>query len=400
MFKKLSFFAIIALLLASCATNKNIFIQTTKLDQTNGFSNNYFTYYLPKTQIIINIQATKIVENKGPFADYAREFLGNLNNIITKNRTYWQISDIKISSRPIRDTNNIYVVRSSVVNAYNLQLTKQGFPIALNKNINYTSITPETQSFTKLNRKTDSSETLLVIDQGYKEVYDTIFKTQTYDTIQRTIPIIEKRFIKKSIREQARDLANKIFELRDDREALLIGEGDSDQLPDGQALKEMLGGIDKLEKQYLAQFIGRTDKTIFHYKFAYTPEPTNNVIQTIIFRFSPKLGLLPAEDLRGQPVILELISHQTVDKIRSFTQKQDILKLLQKNPPKNSGLAYRIPELVTVRLIYNGKVLAKKDLFIAQFGVVSHLPAQIFKNPDLKIEFYPNLGAIKSISTH
>ena len=396
--KKLIALIILIIALAGCATNKKVLIQTRRLNQINRFSNNYLIYYLPKTQIIIKLQATKIVENKGPYADYAQEFLGNLTNIITKNRTYWQISDIQISTVPIRDTNNIWAVNSSMINAYNFQLTPQGFPVALNKNIKYTPVQTDTQSFTKLNKRTDSSETLLIIDQGYKEVYDTIFKTQTYDTIQRTIPIIKKQLIKKSIREQARDLADKIFELRDYRESLLIG--DNDQLPDGQALRQMLAGIARLEKQYLAQFIGRTDKTIFHYKFAFTPEPTNNVVQTILFRFSPKLGLLPANDLNGQPVILEIQSHQTVDKIKSFSQKQNIIKILMKNPPQNSGLAYRIPELVTIKLIYNGQILAKTQLLVAQFGIVQHLPAQIFKNPNLKIEFYPDLGSIKSISSH
>ncbi len=395
---KTAFFIILTLLLTSCATKKQIFIQTQRLNQVQEFSNNYFSYFLPKTQIIIDLQVTKTVENKGPYADYAQDFLGNLANIIKKNRTYWQITDIKISSRPIRDTNNIWVVKSSFINAYNFQLTPQGFPVALNKTANYKPAVQQTQSFTLLNKKTDSSETLLIIDQGYKEVYDTIFKTQTYDTIQRTIPIIKKQLIKKSIREQARDLADKIFELRDYRESLLIG--DNDQLPDGQALRQMLAGIARLEKQYLAQFIGRTDKTIFHYKFAFTPEPTNNVVQTILFRFSPKLGLLPANDLNGQPVILEIQSHQTVDKIKSFSQKQNIIKILMKNPPQNSGLAYRIPELVTIKLIYNGQILAKTQLLVAQFGIVQHLPAQIFKNPNLKIEFYPDLGSIKSISSH
>ncbi len=395
--KKILYIIAISILLSSCYTQKIVF-KTRNIENIKDYSPDYFVYYLPKTQLIINLQATQIVENKGPYADYAQEFLGNLTNIIKQNRTYWQLGNIQITTKPIRDTNNIWVVNSNIVNAFNFQLTRQGFPVAINQFVKFKQQEEQIQNFSNQNIKKTDSLGLTVIDQGFKEVYDTIFKTEQYDTIQRTIPIIEKKLIKKSVREQARDLANKIFELKDNKEALLIGEGDSDYLPDGQALKEMLEGIDKLEKQYLAQFIGRRDKTIFHYKFTYVPNPTNDIVQKIICRFSPKLGILPAGDLRGDPVIIEIVSHKTTGKISNFVTEQNLLQRITGAKSQNQGIAYRIPEMVTVKIKLNNTLLAEKNMLIAQFGTVAHLPVSIFKNKTTKILFDPKLGSIISIS--
>ncbi len=395
--RRLTYILLFITIISGCRTES--FIRSERISQVKNYNPGAFVYYLPATKIIVEVEAVKVVENKGIYADYAKEFLGNLGNIITENRTYWELSNIKISSVPVRDTNNIWTFTSSEPQHYSFQLTPEGFPVALGKNIEFKHWQTGTQSYLWQNRRTDSSETLLVIDQGYKEVYDTIFKIEKYDTIQRTVPIIERRFIKKSTREQARELADKIFLLRDDREALLVGEGDSEYLPDGEALKIMLKGLDKLEKEYLAQFIGRTDKTIFHYRFEIIPEHTNDIIQQVLFRFSPEKGILPPSALKGEPVIFEMKSSFSTKPIANFNQNQRILRRVDNVKDNRRGLAYRIPEKVTVQVKKNNKILAEKQMLVSQFGTISFLPVKLFESKKLKIEFYPEYGSIKSIET-
>ncbi len=393
---KLAVILVLFALLTACNVQE-FYVNTTKLTSEDYYNPQAFVYYLPASEVVVDIEAVKVVENKGPYADYAKEFLGDLANLITENKTYWKLSNIKIGTTPVRDTNSIWKVVSTGDLPYYLQLTPEGFPVSINSDLEYDNHGFLTQSYLDRSKKTDSTETLLIVDQGYKEVYDTIFKVETYDTIQRTVPIIEKRLIKKSRRDQARELADKIFTLRDDREALLVGEGDSEYLPDGDALRIMLEGIDKLEKEYLAQFIGRVDQTIYHYRFRFTPQPTNDVIQKIIFRFSPKYGVLPADDLRGDPVILEIQSFNTTEKIAGFySQMPAAIDIVSGDNVLSNGFVYRIPEKVRVQVKQDGKVLAEREVLMAQFGTYGFLPAKIF-NSSMRVEFYPDLGAIKSI---
>ncbi len=394
------FTAILAIglvLLSSCS--HKIDIAVINIHKVNRYIPQSLTYYLPKTKLIIELQLTKISEHKGPFADYTDELVGNVQNIIRQDRTYWQITDIKIRTAPIRDTNNIWLITGQQPWIYMLQLTPEGFPISLNlsgKN-NYTPHWEEEKLVEQPTYKT-VTQTVTTIDRGYKEVYDTIFQIQRIDTIQRIVPIIQKKVIKKSTREQAQEIANKIFTLRDDREALLVGEGDSEYLPDGQALTVMLKGIDQLEQQYLSLFTGRIDKTSYHYKYQTVPDIKNSITKTIIFRFSPKYGLLPITDMRGKPVYLEIETLGTTNPIKNFIHDQDLLRRIEKLPDNNHGLAYRIPEIAIVRIKLDNKLLAKKQILLPQAGTVARLPLQLIKYQGIQIEFDPYTGAIRSIN--
>ena len=389
--------ALSIILLTSCSHKLDIAV--VNIHKVDSYIPSSIAYYLPKTKISIELQLTKISEKKGPYADYAGEFLGSIDNVITQNKTYWEISDVKINTTPIRDTNNLWLITGALPWIYNIHLTPEGFLASINT-IPRSSYKPfwQEEKFVEQNKYNTVTQNITTVDRGYKEVYDTIFKVQEFDTIQRVVPVIKKRLIRKSAREQAQEIANEIFTLRDDREALLVGEGDSEYLPDGQALKEMLQGIDKLEQQYLSLFVGRVDKTSYHYKYETIPEPKNNLTKQIIFRFSPQYGLLPIRDMRGKPVYLEIETLGTTAPLNTFTKNQELLRRIEKLPDGNRGLVYRIPEVAIVRIKMDNKLLAQKQILLPQAGVVARLPIEILKYGQAQIQFDPTTGSLISIS--
>ncbi len=384
------------ILLTSCSHKLDIAV--VNIHKVHTYIPRSIAYYLPKTKISIELQLTKVSEQKGPYADYTEEFLGSIDNVITQDRTYWEISDVKINTTPVRDTNNLWLITGTLPWIYNIHLTPEGFLASVNTNP-HSSYKPSWQEekFVEQNKYNTITQNITTVDRGYKEVYDTIFKVQELDTIQRVIPVIKKRVIRKSTREQAQEIANEIFTLRDDREALLVGEGDSEYLPDGQALKEMLEGIDRQEQQYLSLFVGRVDKTSYHYKYVTIPEPKNNLTKQIIFRFSPQYGLLPIKDMRGKPIYLEIETPGTTNPLKNFIKNQDLLRRIEKLPDGNKGLAYRIPEIAIVRIKLGNKLLAQKQILLPQAGTIARLPIEILKYGQAQIQFDPTTGALISI---
>ncbi len=398
---KIKILPIIFLFLLSACGVKNK-ITVTPVNQINRYEPNALIYSLPATKILIVVEADKIVENVGPFLEYTDKYLGSLKDIVKKNNTFWQLSKVEFYTVPVVDTANIYVISSGSISPLSfISLSKEGFITGINTSGNVTETPAINFSNTGTRQNTpELSFAQISADKTYKEVYDTIFKKEVYDTIFKIVPIIRKNVIRKNREEQAKELAEEIFTLRDDRNALLVGEGDSEQLPDGPALQIMLKGLDKLEKQYLEMFIGRRDTIKYYYLFSFVPSENNFASeQKILFKFSEKKGVISAESLEGEPVILEITPSKATNKIKDFNFNQTLYKTTVKKRKIKNGLYYRIPEKAHIKLKKQNTTLGEKEAFIAQYGAVVSLPANLTENPNIKIEFYPELGAIKSITT-
>ncbi len=352
---------------------------------------------MPKTKIVIEVFVNKIIENKGPFSDYTDKYLGKLKDRIEKNRTYWQISNVRFWSVPIVDTNHIYAIISKGITLANfVSLTKEGFLISFNKNgTNYQSpLLFKEYANIKQGSTTELSYGRLSSRGIYKDVYDTVYKEISFDTVFKRVPIIKKTQIQKTREEQAREMADEIFSLRDYRLSLLVG--DLDQLPDGKALNIMLSGINKLEKQYLEMFIGRRDTLSYRYIFTYVPEQIPNIYRVVLFKFSTRKGILPVDAIEGNPVILEIYHQDNCEKIRDFEVSQFLLET--EKGVKNSGIFYRIPDKALLKLKMGNMTLGQIEMYIAQLGSIARLPYKLFLQKNVSIEFYPDLGAIKSIT--
>ncbi len=396
--RKLFISAFVILLLFSCNTQKNI-INVQNINNIKKLYSNNFIYTLPKTKIVVVVQIDKVIKSKGPFSDYTEKYLGELNNNIKENQTEWNISDVKYYAIPIADSANTFVI-SYKDNNYipSLSLTTDGFPIAYNiEDLNYQVSDIEFDNSTiNDNLSQQLSFNLVSSDKSYKVVYDTIYKQEVYDTIIRQVPILKPNLVQKTTEEQAKELADRITVLRDDKSALLVGEADNDNLPEGAALRIMLDEINILEKEYLSMFIGRTDTMTYTYSFSYTPEEKEQNSQIMLFKFSKNSGILPSDNLYGTPVYLEIDSKNNSNNINDFQSDLAIIKQANKDKTPQ-GLYYRIPKKATVKLLLNSQNIAEKTIFISQFGTVLSIPSNAMLNNNLKIKFYPELGSIESI---
>ena len=146
----------------------------------------------------------------------------------------------------------------------------------------------------------------------------------------------------------------------------------------------------KMEENYLALFIGKSSKQSYEFSFDFVPgEKTAK--GEVFFRFSEDRGVLPKSDLSGRPIVIEVIKDETL------ASKQGSLSTSANPEAGKSGLYYRMPGMSEIRILDGSKQLAGTRTPIAQFGTTAPVPEDLLDG-SYKLEFFPNTGAVKSIT--
>ncbi len=357
----------------------------TKKISDNTEKKNGIIYALPKTKIIADIEITKKIKQKGIFSDFTHLYFST-KNAIMKNETKYFISDISITTTPILDSSQIYrIVASGNLNPLLLNLSKENFISGINLNdVQAGNIDNGQNSEKNSDIKENISDYADISLYSVREIqYDTLYKEVLKDSVMIKVPFIRKKEVYKSKAKQAKETADIIFNLRDDRYALLTGENDGTNFPDGSALKTMLNELSELEKKYMSLFTGRELKFKKTYRFEYVPENNSDSINEILFYFSEETGI--TKDTSKIPVTMKIINKKLIPK-NVFDDKSE-----------KKGIIYRIPDKAGIKLISEKKELYKASVFISQFGTLNLLPSSLFKDK-ITVEFYPEYGSLKRIS--
>lgn len=379
---KIIFIFIISILLFSCKTEEQN-LNVINIENIQGIRDYSTVYALPKTVIRVNVEICQTISKEGPFSKYAKTLL-HIDHAIKKDDIQWNIEDIKFTTYPIPDTNNIFIIEhTGSLGDFGISLTSSGLISSVNLS---TKAKPE--GFIETQELQNNRTLYLNPDE------EELNSTQMINF--NDVPLLKGINTKKNTYEQARALAEKIYTLRDDRAAIVVGDGYTENMPDGIAMEEIIKELNKLEQKYLSMFVGKQIKKIYKYSFDFIPEIPKKTTQAILFRFSTDRGVVQMNDVSGIPVIIEIESQQTVEKIIDLNKRQDYLRRTGKVKATAKGLYYRIPELVSVRLIANDHILAESKLMLPQFGAVHYLSPQ-YLSGKYGIEYYPELGSIKKI---
>ncbi len=380
-----SFFLMIVLvvvLLGACKP-KQLPINIINLNDAQGIRKYTTIYALPKTVVRVNLKVEKTTYKKGPYHQYANSYLG-LNNIIDEDGQKWRIADVDFETYAIADTNNLYLIEMpDELSGIEIKLTKDGLLEAF---------CPEKMDAIDVFGK---KEPLSVLESR-------IFSSNTRSTSEELsfddVPLPKNLVSKNSTSEEAAFLSNQILTLRDDRAAILVGDGYTETMPADEALKIMISSIDKIQEKYISMFKGKTKKDTLYYSFDYVPIEPRKKTQSILFRFSEQFGIVENTDVSGMPMIIELESCENLKQYELFKKRQVYLKKLASKKEKEevNGLFYRIPEIVDARLMVNDNILGQKKIQVVQFGSIHSLPVK-YLDGNYKVEFYPELGSLKSI---
>lgn len=192
----------------------------------------------------------------------------------------------------------------------------------------------------------------------------------------------------KSNEMKAREAADYLFRLRKKRAFTILNP--SDVIPeDGKGYEVFVQQVEKIEKEYVSLFLGKSFKSEQEFTFHYIPG-SDNVKNEVLFRFSEEKGVLPKTDISGRPISIEMVKDQ-----KHFSAVENIN--LQSEPSSGkSGLFYRIPVIASITISEGLNNLYSGRISVAQFGLIRPVPELLIRE-DCSLIFDPITGSLKSV---
>lgn len=158
-------------------------------------------------------------------------------------------------------------------------------------------------------------------------------------------------------------------------------------------MKIAIDGLDRSERSLTERFTGKME-TIIHKRLVVDLDPTVEG-RRVAFRFSSEEGLLPVDDLRGEPVYM-------VVKVTDQAPLLDEKEQKKKERQLRNGVVYNVPGEAMVQITDNrGRVLVSRTLAVAQLGTREALESDLFTNNKVltSVVFHQSTGGIKEVKS-
>ena len=351
------------LILAAACVGFNAAAQKTeKLTASKG--NDYgLVYTLPKTAVDITVETETTVKARGEFANYARMRLG-IDNAVTEPSTRVTVKSITIGTRGVPDSDNRWIAQFKPGSTVSILLDEGGIPLAINAD-----------AVDGAQPRELPKAVPMPVSPLDKPVAQQVL---TQEMIRST-----------SLSKKAELAAQRIYELREQRNELI--SGNVDNMPaDGASLKVALDALAEQEEALTAMFAGTTLTGTQVSTFSFVPS-SHEVADSVVARISPVDGITDSDDLRGIPltVSIRVISRGELP----VNDKGEAKKF-----PKG-GVAYNIPGAAEITVSFGGKVMGTKTVDLAQLGTTFGIDPDLFTNKKTPMQatFSPITGALLSL---
>ena len=312
-------------------------------------------YYMPQTQLEIEVEYEAVILHRGIYAEYAKQYLGT-TEVVNDDDTWYRITAIRPRIRTVADYSRMYKVSNEPL----LTLTRKG--TLLGYNIEQSAVRSQ---------KPDGPR-------------PTQPQAQPADNEVRVLPLLEEHIVGKTLEQQAHGAAKLIYRIRENR-LYLIG-GEVDKTPsDGKAMELALDKMDQLEQELVELFIGRIEVVKHKKTITYTPVKSEEVD---IAYFSEQSGFTTAGN--GDPIRLSLTARR---------QTKGYANTESKKAPVPSQIYYNLPGSAVYKISYLNEISAEGDIQVAQFGVSVPLAQDLFnsKQGQPHIRFNTQTGNIEQI---
>ena len=330
-----------------------VIAQTATSSYQPGVTSEGAVYFLPKTAIRITVQIEKTTYTPGDFCKYADRYL-RLKDVSAEPSVTYRITGIRQEAVSTADTNKRFAVKFDPKTvAANIALSDDGVLLAINA-------TPKP----------------IPLQQPFKPA-------------ARPEPVNPRQYMSEEIlaaastAKMAELTAQDIYEIRESRNLLVRGQADN--MPkDGAQLQLMLNQLDKQDRSLTSLFAGTTQKDTLEKSMTIVPNKESK--QSLLFRFSKKLGLVDDDDLAGVPyyiMIADLHAVPMADPEEKKKQKQE------------DGIYVNVPGKMKVSIYNADGVIVTNEFPAAQFGNVELLSGALFnKRYTTHLWLNPVSGAI------
>lgn len=300
------------------------------------------TYTLPATEFIVEVKAVKENYIAGPYALYARQYLGI--DVPLTDYCVTTITEVRFNTALVADMTTTYTLPFWRSKSKFMALTAQGL-VAF-----------------KDNSEAENNKWAAV--QGKEEEGKVLYESPVPESEIMHNPIPWEVDPEKSVEEMAKDAAEIILSAR--RERYNISIGNTDATFNGEALGHALAELQRLENEYLPLFTGT--RTVEEQSGTYTVYPLSSRIEHHypVFAISETEGLVQAGADQDDIFYLDM-----------YVSPSSFPGLM---PVQASGnkpvIHYRVPVLCSVKLSDGHQVLFNTQAPVYQLGPEETCPAK------------------------
>ena len=194
----------------------------------------------------------------------------------------------------------------------------------------------------------------------------TLYRNSKTESAYNKVAVQQNMIVEKSLEQKAAETAQMILRLREQR--LQIVTGDTDATYSGEAMGAAIDEITRLEKEYMTLFVGYSDLQTQKMRFDVVPQAELENQMYVAFRLSDTAGLVPADNLSGKPIVMEIITQE-------FAEPSVSAEMVKNT--KEVEAYYRIPAICTVKLIEGSNLLLQSRMPVYQLGKESSLPVNV-----------------------
>ena len=319
------------------------------------------TYSLPSTTIMLEVEAVQEKFFAGPYARYAEKYLGIKAR--QRDEAVVHLTDVSMTPFVEADQSRRYTISVSEgqIEGSFLKLTSAGlvsFSDAMYAGTSQWRFPTQVQG-----------------DFSSKGVSSNL--TSESATLYRNSgkAVKQDMLVGKTPEQRAEETAKMILDLRAQR--LQIVTGDTDATYSGEAMAAAISELTRLEEEYLMLFIGYSERQTQKMRFEIVPSADQESQMYIAFRLSETEGLVPADNLGGKPVIMQIVPQEFAAPQEPVVDESEKARKAKAKEPVAVLAYYRIPAVCTVKLMDGANLLLQSRMPIYQLGRESSLPLNV-----------------------
>ena len=306
------------------------------------------TYSLPQTTVTVEVDAVPESFFAGPYAAYAKRFLGIDVREVDGSRCF--VREVRLVTRVESDPQARFSVDTKGVEDRFLALTSQGL-------VSFQDKLEAGDLIWRFNPQPEADFSARGVTAQTRTETRTVWKEVETDTAFVRVPVEEAFQVQKTVEMKAQEAADMVLKAR--RERFNISTGNTDATFSGEALGAAIAELDRVEKEYLTLFTGYTVAREQSGSFDVIPSSGTRKHQYPAFRLNGKEGIVT--DGPGTIYYLEFTPDEISDAQASVKDTKNVVH-------------YRIPAGCNVRLTSGGRTLFESRIPVYQLGLESLYP--------------------------
>ena len=317
------------------------------------------TYSLPTTTITLDVEAVQEKFHAGPYAKYAEKYLGIKAR--QKDETTVQLTQIRMTPLVEADHSRRYSinVKKGDIDGTFLKLSTCGL-------VSFADANFGDESVWRFPTKVSGDFSDKGVSSNLTSDSTTLYRNAKTESAYNKVAVQQNMVVEKSLEQKAAETAEMILNLRKQR--LQIVTGDTDATYSGEAMGAAIEELTRLEQEYMTLFIGYSDLQTQKMRFDVVPQAAQESQMYVAFRLSDTAGLVPADNLSGKPVVMEIVAQEVADPALSAEMLKNV---------KEVQAYYRVPAICTVKLMDGTNLLLQSRMPVYQLGRESSLPVNV-----------------------